>query len=192
MTLTLSELFLPKARRVSNAAANALREGYNASPTSSSIWGPAFRPIAEAARFPSRRHSLATAQAKSLERTSHKPSLARITHSSSSSLSVKVISGSDVTTGFRYLSPVHRNAIENQLFFFYIEEEQYLIKSIIIHIMVHSRCTKCNKSVSKNKKRLWVIKEKFSRQVKLYQRFHLRLDTFTSIVLKWSSNRNLN
>ena len=52
------------------------------------------------------RHSRATSQANSLERTSHKPSLASIKHSSSGSLLVKVISGSDITTDLRYLSPV--------------------------------------------------------------------------------------
>lgn len=113
MTLMLSELFRPKARRVSSAAASTLRDGYNAPAPSSSIRGPELRSIAASgAGVTSRRHSRATSQANSLERTSHKPSLARIKHSSSGSLFVNVISGSDVTNGLRYLSPVERKKWE--------------------------------------------------------------------------------
>lgn len=109
MTLMLSELFRPKARRVSSAAASTLRDGYSAPAPSSSIRGPELRSIAASgAGVTSRRHSRATSQANSLERTSHKPSLARIKHSSSGSLFVNVISGSDVTNGLRYLSPDER------------------------------------------------------------------------------------
>lgn len=121
ITLTLSELLLPKARRVSSAAARALRDGYNAPALSSSIRGgppvlvlvlvlPGSKSEAEEV-LPSRRHSLATSQANSFDRTSHMPSLAIIKHSSSGSLLVNVISGCDITIGFRYLSPV----IETQL-----------------------------------------------------------------------------
>lgn len=104
----LSELLRPKASRVNNAAARTLLDGYNGSALSSStIRGPALRSISAAASgFSSLRHSLATSQAKLFGSTSHMPSLARIKHSSSASLLVKVISGSDVTTGLRYPSPV--------------------------------------------------------------------------------------
>lgn len=106
MTLMLSELFRAKASRVSSAAANTLLDGYNASAPSSSICGLAFSVDLWPLLFSSPRHLEATSQAKSFDRTSHSPSLARIKHSSSGSLLVKVISGSDVTTGLRYLSPV--------------------------------------------------------------------------------------
>jgi hypothetical protein len=109
MTLMLSALLRPRARRVRSAAANMLRDGYNAPAPSSSIWG-----LALAGGFFSRRHSRATWQAKSLDKTSHKPSLARIKHSSSGSLFVKVISGSAITTGFKYLSPAQKNITEEK------------------------------------------------------------------------------
>jgi hypothetical protein len=48
------------------------------------------------------------------DKTSHKPSLARIKHSSSGSLFVKVISGSAITTGFKYLSPAQKNITEEK------------------------------------------------------------------------------
>lgn len=108
ITLMLSELLRPRARRVSSAAAEALRDGNNAAaaPSSSCIRG-------EAGGLPSRRHSLAISQAKSFDRTSHSPSLARIKHSSSGSRFVKVMSGSGITIGFRYLSPVWKTNEES-------------------------------------------------------------------------------
>lgn len=105
ITLILSQLFRPRASRVSSAAAeHALREE-NIAP----LLSPSTEESLEL-KFPDgslcRRHSLPTAHAISLDTTSHKPSLARIKHSSSASLFVKVISGSDVIYGFKLLSPV--------------------------------------------------------------------------------------
>lgn len=101
ITLMLSQLLRPKARRVRSAAANMLRDGYRAPAPSSLIWGPALT----GGGFSSRRHCRATLQAKSPDKTSHKPSLARSKQSSTDSLFVKVISGSGITNGFKYSSP---------------------------------------------------------------------------------------
>ena len=126
-----SELLRPKARRVSSVAAREQRDGHiNAPALSSSRWGSRLLVLVSAsttevlvagALIPSRRHWHATLQANSFDITSHKPSLPIIKHSSSGSLFVKVISGFDITYGFRYLSPAK------------LEQEKYEITSIFFH-----------------------------------------------------------
>uniref|UniRef100_A0A2P2MHX5 Uncharacterized protein n=1 Tax=Rhizophora mucronata TaxID=61149 RepID=A0A2P2MHX5_RHIMU len=104
MTLTLSALCRPRAMRVSSAAANVLLDGRSAPAPPSSARGPA-SVATLGGGFTSPRQPEAISQAMSPDKTSHKPSLARIRHSSSGCLFVKEISGSDITIGFKYLSP---------------------------------------------------------------------------------------
>ncbi|CAL9782838.1 unnamed protein product, partial [Musa acuminata subsp. burmannicoides] len=86
-TLMLSALCLAKASFVSSTAASE----HDASPPATS----------SSSSPPPCRHILAMSQAVSLLTTSHSPSLARIRHSSPSSLSNTVTSGSDITYGFK-------------------------------------------------------------------------------------------
>ncbi|URD81009.1 hypothetical protein MUK42_19061 [Musa troglodytarum] len=94
-TLTLSALCLAKASFVSSTAASehvASPPPPSPSPATSSSSSPPPPPC---------RHILAMSQAVSLLTTSHSPSLARIRHSSPSSLSNTLTSGSGITYGFK-------------------------------------------------------------------------------------------
>ncbi|KAF5773671.1 hypothetical protein HanXRQr2_Chr13g0591161 [Helianthus annuus] len=102
ITLILSVLLRPKARRTSKVAADSLLEGHGPSPlppSCVSVRGSTFELLF------SWRHSCTMLHANSLDKTSHNPSLPSIKHSSPTSRFVIEISGSDVTHCFRSLSP---------------------------------------------------------------------------------------
>lgn len=118
ITLILSALFLPSASLANSVAA---REHRASDACSSSR--PSVVPLLSPPRVSSdslvgsasSKHRRATSHARSLGKTSHSPSLATIRHSSSPVLSTTRISGSEITEGFKYLSPVKEQSIDYRL-----------------------------------------------------------------------------
>uniref|UniRef100_A0A7C8YDA5 Uncharacterized protein n=1 Tax=Opuntia streptacantha TaxID=393608 RepID=A0A7C8YDA5_OPUST len=99
-TLTLSVLCLARANFVSKmeASEQALSELSPPGATTASFPGDRGGDAGFSRLF---RHILATDTAVPFETTSHRPSLARIRHSSSELRSITVTSGSGITYGFK-------------------------------------------------------------------------------------------